>query len=86
MKVYLLDISEKLLSNIWYVPTFKKNLLSLVTILQACHEISMRDGLIKINSIKQNYKIVMTRYEDGKLLRIKGIVISRKHDFAAIVE
>ena len=28
----------------------------------------------------------MTRYEDGKLLRIKGIVISRKHDFAAIVE
>ena len=28
----------------------------------------------------------MTGYEDGKLLRMKGTVIPRKHDFAAIVE
>ena len=86
VKVSLPDIGEKLISNILYVPTFKKNLLSLVTILQAGHEISMRDGLIKINSIKQNYKTVMTGYEDGKLLRMKGTVIPRQHDFAAIVE
>ena len=47
----------------------------------------MRDhGLIKTHSIKQNYKTVMTGYEDGKLLRMKGTVIPRKHDFAAIVE
>jgi len=33
--VYLPGIREKLISNFWYVPTFKKNLLSLVTIQQA---------------------------------------------------
>ena len=46
----------------------------------------MRDGLIKINSIKQNYKTVMTGYENGNILRMKGTIIPRKHDFAAIVE
>ena len=46
----------------------------------------MRDGLVKINSIKQNYKNVMTRYEDGKILIMKGIVTHRKHDFATIVD
>ena len=46
----------------------------------------MRDGLIKINSIKQNYKTVMTGYEDVKLLRMKGTIIPQKHDFAAMVE
>ena len=85
MKVYLPDIGEKLLSNIWYVSTFKKKLLSLVTIRQAGHAILMRDGLIKINSIKHNYKIVVKGYEDGKLLRMKGTVIPQKHDFATIV-
>jgi hypothetical protein len=35
VKVYLPDIGERLISNVWYVPTFKKNLLSLVTIRQA---------------------------------------------------
>ena len=46
----------------------------------------MRDGLIKINSIKHNYKTVMRGYEDGKLLKMKGIVIPQKHDFADTVE
>ena len=32
VKVYLPGIGEKFLSNIWYVPTLKKKLLSLVTI------------------------------------------------------
>ena len=57
VKVYLPDIGEKLISNIWYVPTFKKNLLSLVTIRQAGHAISMRDGLVTIHSIKKIIKL-----------------------------
>jgi hypothetical protein len=32
VKVFLPGISEKWISNIWYVPSFKKKLLSLVTI------------------------------------------------------
>jgi len=32
VKVFLLGIGEKMISNVWYVPTFKKILLSLVTI------------------------------------------------------
>ena len=85
VKVYLPDIGERLISNVWYVPTFKKNLLSLVTIRQAGHQVIMEDGLVKINSVKQNMKIVMTGYEDGKLLRMKWTVIPRHSDFAGSV-
>ena len=42
----------------------------------------MEDGLVKINSVKHNLKTVMTGYEDGKLLQMKGIVIPRHSDFA----
>ena len=44
----------------------------------------MEDGLVKINSVKQNMKTVMAGYEDGKLLRMKGIVIPRNSDFAGV--
>jgi len=64
-----------MISNVWYVPSFKKNLLSLVTIRQAGHQVIMEYGLVKINSVKQNLKTVMTGYEDGKLLRMKGYKI-----------
>eukprot|EP00253_Pinus_taeda_P022127 PITA_22127 len=37
VKVFLPDIGEKMISNVWYVPSFKKNLLCLVTIRQAGH-------------------------------------------------
>ena len=43
----------------------------------------MEDGLVKINSVKQNMKTVMTGYEDGKLLRMKGAVIPRNSNFAS---
>ena len=78
---FLLGIGEKMISNVWYVLTFKKFFLSLVTIWQAGHLVIMEDGLVKINSIKQNMKTVMTCYEDGKLLRMKGIFIPRNYDF-----
>jgi hypothetical protein len=74
-----------MISNVWYVPTFKKNLLSLVSIRQAGHQVILEDGLVKINSIKQSLKTVMTGYEDGKLLRMKGTVIPRNSDFAGAV-
>jgi hypothetical protein len=54
VKVYLPYIGERMISNVWYVPTFKKNLLSLVTIRQAGHQVIMEDDLVKINSFKQN--------------------------------
>jgi hypothetical protein len=85
VKVYLLDIGERKISNVWYVPTFKKNLLSLFTIRQEGHQVIMEDGLVKINLVKKNMKTVMTRYEDGKLLRMKGTVIPRHSDFAGAV-
>ena len=64
------------------VPKFKQNLLSLVTIRQARHMVIMEDGLVKINSVKQNMKIVMTGYEYGKLLRMKGTAIPIHSNFA----
>jgi hypothetical protein len=45
----------------------------------------MQDGLVNIKLEKDNLKTIMTRYGDGKLLRIKGNIIPRKHDFAATV-
>ena len=66
-----------MISNVWYVPTFKKKLLSLVTIRQEGHLVITKDVLVKINSFKQNMKTVMTGYEGGKLLRMKETVITR---------
>jgi hypothetical protein len=48
VKVSLLGIRGKMISNVLYVPTFKKNLLSLVMIQQEGHQIIMEDGLVKI--------------------------------------
>ena len=76
---------KKMISNVWYVPSFKKHFLSLVTIRQARHQVIMEDGLVKINLVKQKLKTVMTVYEDGKMLRMKGTVIPRHSDFAGAV-
>jgi len=64
VKAFLLGIREKMISSVWYVPTFKKSLLSLVMIQQAGHQLIMEDGLVNINSVKHNVKTVMTGYED----------------------
>jgi hypothetical protein len=45
-------IGKVLLSNVWYVPSFKKNLFSLVLIIQGGHQIIKEDGWININSFK----------------------------------
>ena len=90
VKVELPGIGERLISNVWYVPTFKKNLLSLVVICQLGNQIVMEDGILLVNSKKDAYKTVMTCYEDEKLLRMKGTVIprSKEHlkEFAGLVE
>jgi len=85
VKVFLPGIGEKMISNVWYVPTFKKNLLSLVTIRQAGHQVIMEDGLVNINSVKQSLKTIKTSFEDRKLLRMKGTIIPRHSDFARAV-
>jgi hypothetical protein len=85
MKVFLPGIGEKRISNVWYVPTFKKKLLSLVTIRQARHHIIMKDDLVNIKSEKDKLKTIMTGYQYGKLLRMNGKSIQRKQDVAAIV-
>jgi hypothetical protein len=82
MKVFLPRIGEKWISSVWYVPTFKKKLLSLVTIGHDKHQIIMQDGLVNIKLEKDNLKTIMSGYEDGKFLRMKGKFIPRKHDFA----
>jgi hypothetical protein len=82
VKVFLPGIGEKWISNVWYVPSFKKKMLSLVTIRQVGHQIVMQDGLVNIKSVKDNLKTIMRGYEDGKLLRMSGKVIQRKEEVA----
>jgi hypothetical protein len=86
LKVYLPGIGQKMISNVLYVPTFKKNLFSLVMIQQVGHQIIMEYGWVKINSTKHNLKTVMMGYEDGKLLRMKGKFIPRKKEFTGVVD
>jgi len=81
MNFFLPGVGEKMISNVWYVATFKNILSSLVSIWQVGHQIIMEYGLVKINSIKDNLKIVMTGYEDGMLLRMKGKVIPQNQYF-----
>jgi hypothetical protein len=85
VKVFLPVIGEKWISNVWYVPTFKKKMLSLVTIRQVGHQIVMQDGLVKIKSEKDILKTIMTGYEDGKLLRMNGKVIQIKEEVATTI-
>ena len=60
----MLGIGERLISNVWYVPTFKKNLLSF---RQLGHQIVMEDGILLVNSKKDAYKTIMTGYEHSFL-------------------
>jgi hypothetical protein len=85
VKVFLPGIDEKWISNVWYVPCFKKQLLSLVTIRQVGHKIVTQYGLVKIKSEKDNLKTIMSTYEDGKLLIMNGKVIQRKQEVSTIV-
>jgi hypothetical protein len=82
VKFFLPGIGEKWVSNVWYVPSFKKKMLSLVTIRQAGHKIFMEDGLVKIMSVKDNLKTIMIGYEYGKSLRMNGKAMKRKEEVA----
>jgi len=80
VKVFLHRIGENWISNVWYVPSFKKKMLSLVTIRQVKHKIVIQDGLVKTKSQKDNLKTIMIRYEDEKLLRMNGKFIQRRKE------
>jgi hypothetical protein len=73
-------------SNVWYVPSFKKKWLYLVLIQQERNQIIMENGLVKINSAKEIFKIIMTGYEDGKNLRMKGRFAAKKKIFAVVID
>ena len=60
-----------LLKNVLYLPKLQRILLSLVDIQQQGHSIHMFDGIIEIRKSSDN-QVIMTGYEDGKLLKLKG--------------
>lgn len=59
--------------------------MSLVLIHEVGHQIIMEDGLVKIKSIKQNFKAIMTSYKYGGLLRLKGKVVPKKKYFVGAI-
>jgi hypothetical protein len=60
-----------LLKNVLYLPELQRSLLSLVEIRQQGHSIHMFDGIVEIRKSSDN-QVIMTGYEDGKLLKLKG--------------
>ena len=60
-----------LLKNVLYLPELQRSLFSLVDIRKRGHSIHMFDGIIEIRKSSDN-QVIMTGYEDGKLLKLKG--------------
>ena len=60
-----------LLKDVLYLPELQRSLLSLVEIQQRGHSIHMFDGIVEIRKSSDN-QVIMTGYEDGKLLKLKG--------------
>lgn len=61
-----------ILHDVLYLSELRRNLLSLVHIRQKGHSIHMFDGQVEIRKSSDNM-VVMTEWEDGKLLKLKGI-------------
>lgn len=60
-----------ILRDVLYLPELRRNLLSLVLILQQGHSIHRFDGVVEIRRSFDN-KVVMTGEEDEKLLKLHG--------------
>ena len=60
-----------LLKNVLYLLEMQRSLLSMAEIRQQGHSIHMFDGIIEIRKSSNN-QVIMTGYEDGKLLKLKG--------------
>jgi len=67
-----------LLSNVWYVPNFQMSLFPLVLVRWGGHHIIMQNDFVKIDSVKNNFRVIKNGYEYGKLLRIQGTIIPQK--------
>ena len=59
------------LKNVLYLLELQRSLLFLVQIRQQGHSIHMFDRIVEIRKSFDN-KVIMTGYEDGELLKLKG--------------
>lgn len=66
---------EALIQDVWYVPSLRKNLLSLVKLRKNGLQIIMEDGFCKLNKIEANYQTIATGFEDANLLKLQGKVV-----------
>ena len=66
VRIKLSGFVDYILSDVLYVPQLKRNLISLVQIIQQGHSIHMIDGIIDIGRAYDNV-IVITGVEDDKL-------------------
>jgi hypothetical protein len=72
--------SDFLLYDVLCLPDLWRNLLSLVHIRKQGHYIYMFDGQVEIKRSSNNM-IIMTGWEDGKLLKLKG-TYEHAHNFS----
>jgi hypothetical protein len=71
IRLKLPGLLDFLLHNVLYLPELQRNLLSLVHIRQQGHSVHMFGGKVEIRKDSDNM-VVMTRMEDGRLLKLKG--------------
>lgn len=84
VRLKLPRLEDYILSNVLYLPQFKRNLISLVHIRQQGHSIHMYDGIIEIKRASDRV-IIMTGVEEDKLLKLKG-TSSTSHHIAHLVQ
>ena len=71
IKLKLPGFFDFVLKNVVYIPVLHRSLVSLVHIRHQRPSIHMFDGIVEIRKSTDN-KVIMTGYEDGKLLKLKG--------------
>jgi len=71
IRLKLPGFSDYILSNVLYLPQWKRNLISRVHIRQQGHSIHMFDGIIEIRR-DDDHVNVMSRVEDDTILCFKG--------------
>ena len=71
IRLKLVGLPDHILHEVLYLPEFRRNLLSLVHILQKGHSIHIFDGMVEVRKAS-DHSLVMEGIEEGRLLKLQG--------------
>jgi len=78
IRIKLPGLLDFLLHHVLYLPQLKRNLLSLVHILQQGHSIHMFDGKLEVRKASE-HSLVMRGIEEERLIKLQGTFAHAQH-------